>query len=688
MATDHDIALTTARSRVVGLTTAAVVVGLASAVAAVAVTETASSWSYPGYERVPLGIAVAVAYTVTGALLVLRSSVGRLGWLMLAIGACSGFAALLTALTGAYGSAADPVVGRLMPLQSWLWAPPLWMVATVLPLLYPDGRVAAHAWRWPVRLAGAGIVTYSVGLAVSDTAFVGRYHVSNALAQPQWQQFASTCVRVGEYVLYVGVAVAVVGLVVRWRQTSGLRRRQVSLMLAAFVLGVAQAVVRATLPGTLPASVDRGIEIAAYVLVAATAGVALTKVRLFDLDVVLRRTVVGVAVTATVVACYVGAMTLLAVVLPGAAVPGSALGTGLAGAVIFPVTLVLTRWVRRFAWGRTINLVEVATGLGQRMRDRLDPAEIPTVVCEEIVRALRLSTARLELSTTEGTRVLAQVGPGVRVPVAGNGHRDDRDVTFNLWYRGERVGRLVVCPQDARPRLDETVTQALSSLADQVAPVVATLRLDEQLLHTREQLVTAREEERSRLSRELHDNVGPTLAGIRLQLDTVRTTLPAGFAGTELVDRAVRGIQDALATLRRVVHDLRPPELDTLGLTGAIRELAAFLSGPTLRVETTLPDDVSVLSKPVEVAAYRIVAEALTNVVRHAEASRAEVTVEITGGQLVVRISDDGIGVRPNTNRHGLGLRFMAQRVAEIAGEFSYRGDDTGTTVRAAFPIG
>jgi signal transduction histidine kinase len=309
------------------------------------------------------------------------------------------------------------------------------------------------------------------------------------------------------------------------------------------------------------------------------------------------------------------------------------------------------------------------------MRNRLDAAEVPRAVCEEIVGAMRLRMARLELYTPDGVRALAQVGDGQPV------------TTFELWHRGDRVGRLVVSPPDGRSHLEETASQALASVADQVAPVVAALGLDEQLLRSREQLVTAREEERSRLSRELHDNVGPTLAGIRLQLEAARGALPADFSGAELMDRAVHGIQGALATLRRVVHDLRPPELDTLGLPGALRELALFLSGPTLRVDTTLPGDVSVLSKPVEVAAYRIVAEALTNVVRHAQASRAEISLELGAGQLVIQVSDDGIGVQPDSSSHGMGMRFMAQRAEEIAGQFSYESGSTGTAVRAILPV-
>jgi two-component system NarL family sensor kinase len=443
-----------------------------------------------------------------------------------------------------------------------------------------------------------------------------------------------------------------------------------------FAFGAAQAILRHLLPGQLPPVLDRGLEVLAFSLFPLAIAVAVTRDRLFDLDLAVRRAIVGVAMVATLVACFVGAFAVLAVVLPGDVVPGSVLAVAVAGAAIFPLATFLIQWVRRITWGRKIDVVELATGLGLRMRNQLDATEVPRAVCEEVVSAMRLRMARLELQTPDGIRMLAQVGAG-----------SDGCTAFELWHRGEQVGRLAVRPPEGRSHLDETITQALASLADQVAPVVAALRLDEALLHSREQLVTAREEERSRLSRELHDNVGPTLAGIRLQLEAARGALPADFAGAELMDRAVAGIQGALQTLRRVVHDLRPPELEALGLPGALRELAVFLSGPTLRVETALPNDVSDLSKQVEVAAYRIVAEALTNVVRHAQATHARISLELDDGHLVVQVRDDGIGVQPGATNHGMGMKFMAQRAREIAGEFSYRSDGSGTAVRAVLPV-
>ncbi len=664
------------RGHVIVVAVVLAVLGAGSAVVAAVLTQVVDGWGYSAYDPVPLNIAVAVFFSAMGVLVIWHKQGNVVGWTMLAIAAWDGVGLLLTVLTGAFASPAEPPVAVFMWVQAWLWAPPIWAITTVLPMIYPDGRLPSRRWWWAVALTAVGTVVYCVGLAFEDADFVGRHTVTNPLARPA---LAAPLLTIGEYLLLGATILAVAGLMARWLRATGVRRRRITLLLGAFAFGAVQAVVRDSLPGQLPPVVDRGLEVLAFVLVPLAIAIAVTRDRLYDLDLAVRRAIVGVAAAGSLFACYLGGFAVLSAVLPGAVVPGSVLGVGIAGALLYPVALVLIRRVRSLVWGRQVDVVELAVGLGNRMRDQLDSSEVPQAVCEQIVRSLRLRMARLDLDTDAGPRRLAQVGSMDRSTGA-------TPSTFALWYRGVRVGQLMVLPSDGHPYLDETMAQALASLADQVAPVVAALRLDEELLRSREQVVTAREEERSRLSRELHDNVGPTLAGTRLQIESVRGVLPADFTGTALMDRAIQGIDEALRTLRRVVHGLRPPELDALGLCGALRELAVFLSGPSLKVETALSPDLAPLSKSVEVAAYRIVAEALTNVVRHAQATRAEITVHRDENTLVVQVADDGIGVPPDPGKNGMGLRFMAQRAKEIAGEFSYHSDETGTAVRAVLP--
>jgi len=640
--------------------------GLGTAITSAVITQVDDAWRYSAYDPVPLNIAVAVFFSIMGVLVIWHKPDNVLGWVMLGIAAWDGVGLLLTVLTGSFESPTAPGVGTLMWVQSWLWAPPIWAITTLLPMVYPDGRLPSRRWRWAVGLTVAGMAVYCVGLALEDGDFAGRYIVSNPLARPA---LAAPLLTAGQYVLLFTTALAVAGLVSRWLHATGVRRRRMTLLLCAFAFGAVQAVVRESVSGGLPPVLDRGLEVLAFVLVPLAIAVAVTRDRLYDLDLTVRRAIVGVAVTGTLLATYLLGFAALTTV-----VPPSVLADGVIGALLFPVAALLMRWVRSVIWGRRVDVVELAIGLGNRMRNHLDATEVPAVVCEQVVRSLPLRMARLDLSTESGPRRLAQVGPADGTNLT----------TFELRHRGLEVGQLTV--QSTADYLDETMAQALATLADQIAPVLAALRLDEELLRSREQVVTAREEERSRLSRELHDNVGPTLAGTRLQIESVRTALPVDFTGLGLLDRAVEGIDEALRTLRRVVHGLRPPELDALGLSGALKELAVFLSGPSLRVETVLPADLA-LPKRVEVAAYRIVAEALTNVVRHAQATRAEITVRMDGGCLLVEITDDGVGVPTDAGKHGMGMRFMAQRAREIAGEFSFRSGNEGTAVQAVLPL-
>jgi hypothetical protein len=406
--------------------------GLGTGLTAAIVTQVADSWGYSAYDPVPLDIAIALFFATMGGLVTWHKPANRVGWAMLIIAAWDGVGVLATALTGAFDTPDAPAVAILMGVQQWFWAPPIWAISTLLPMIYPDGRLAGRRWWWAVAATVAGMVIYVVGLALVDGDFAGRYTVHNPFAAPRWQGLATFCLTAGEYLLLVMTLVAAAGLVLRWRRASGVRRRQIFLVLLVFAFGMIQAVVRDNLPSQLPLLLDHGIEVLAFSLFPMAIAVAITRDRLFDLDLAVRRAIVGVAMIATLIACYVGGFAALAMVLPANVVPGSVLAVAVSGALIFPLATVLIRWVRRITWGRTIDIVEVATVLGHRMRNQLSATEVPASVCEEIVSAMRLRMARLELCTVDGSRQLAQVGEA-----SGTG-----DTAFELWHRGERVGRI------------------------------------------------------------------------------------------------------------------------------------------------------------------------------------------------------------------------------------------------------
>jgi signal transduction histidine kinase len=214
------------------------------------------------------------------------------------------------------------------------------------------------------------------------------------------------------------------------------------------------------------------------------------------------------------------------------------------------------------------------------------------------------------------------------------------------------------------------------------------VRLTAELQRSRERLVAAREEERRRLRRDLHDGLGPALASQTLTLTAARQLLRANPEQAEaLLAEAIRHAQDGVNDIRRVVYELRPPALDDLGLAGALRALVAEYGASGVRFEVSVPEPLPPLPAAVEVACYRIAQEALTNVVRHAQAARCALTVTV-GEALTLEVADDGRGLAP-ARRAGVGLASMRERTGELGGACRVEpGAAGGTRVVATLPLG
>ena len=214
------------------------------------------------------------------------------------------------------------------------------------------------------------------------------------------------------------------------------------------------------------------------------------------------------------------------------------------------------------------------------------------------------------------------------------------------------------------------------------------VRLTADLQHSRERLVAACEEERRRLRRDLHDGLGPALAGLTLKIETARNRLvrldPAADA---LFADLVARTQAAVADIRRLVYALRPPALDELGLAGALREVAAQYKSSGLRIVFEAPCSLPALPAAVEVAAYRIGQEALANVVRHAGARSCVLRLELDQTALCLEVLDDGRGL-PAGQRSGVGLASMQERAAELGGSCTVESVPSGgTRVHARLPL-
>ena len=253
-------------------------------------------------------------------------------------------------------------------------------------------------------------------------------------------------------------------------------------------------------------------------------------------------------------------------------------------------------------------------------------------MAETIAEALQLPYVAVEL--TGRTEAAAVHG----TPTAGVALR------LPLVHGGERVGTLVLGARAHGEPLSTADRRLLEDFARSAGAAASAVALSAEVQRSRERLVTAREEERRRLRGDLHDGLGPTLAGAVLTIDAARRVLATDPATADaLLDRAAASVEGTVADVRRVVYALRPPALDQLGLLGALRQQAATLSAQ-LAVDIEAPDPLPPLGAAVEVATFRIAQEALTNVSRHAQARRGWVTIAV-GEALELTVRDDGRGL-------------------------------------------
>jgi len=298
-------------------------------------------------------------------------------------------------------------------------------------------------------------------------------------------------------------------------------------------------------------------------------------------------------------------------------------------------------------------------------------------VVKTIADSLRLPYAALELRLGDGWS-----------PAAAHGEAPPQVVAFPLTFQRETVGRLLVGTRSRGELLGPDDERLLADLARQAGPAAHAVALRRALDASRAGLVTAREEERRRLRRDLHDGLGPTLAGLTLGLDTARARSASQPELQDLLGKLKAETQRAVADVRRIVYGLRPPTLDEFGLVGSLSEEVGRLQyeAPSLTVTLDAPaEGLADLPAAVEVACYRIVTEALTNVTRHAHATQCSVRLRLNHG-LAVNICDDGVGL-PEGWRAGVGIASMRERVTELGGDLVIEPSlPHGTRINAYLP--
>jgi signal transduction histidine kinase len=350
----------------------------------------------------------------------------------------------------------------------------------------------------------------------------------------------------------------------------------------------------------------------------------------------------------------------------------------LATALLYgPLRQRLSGLVRRLVYGERHRPYDVVAGLAGTLEQADAPSEQLAAVADAVSTAFGVGYVRVEVDRPSGERLAA---------THGTAPADVR--TLPITYRDQQVGRVVLPVRGLRSRLSRRDEQLLSDLVRQAATAARTSQLADELQESRERLVVAREEERRRIRRDLHDGLGPALSGVVYQLESARLLIDKE---PELAKQTIAGlsghVQDVVADVRRLVHDLRPPALDDRGLVGALTQQAERMTDTGDLTVSVDAADLGGLPAAVEVAAYRIAGEALTNVTRHAHARRATVRLLRDDRDLLVEVADDGAGIAPEAQA-GVGLLSLRERAAELGGRSEVTCPaEGGTIVRAWLPL-
>jgi signal transduction histidine kinase len=434
--------------------------------------------------------------------------------------------------------------------------------------------------------------------------------------------------------------------------------------------------ISAAIPVTGPlAGVGIALGMSASFLLPITLGVAILRRD----DVVLPRVLVFVLLSTILLAAYLGIVGLSDLIF-GADVDRVVIvvAAGVIAVLLAPLRSWLQAAVDRLVYGDSGNPYEALTELGRRVSG--SPDDVLGEVVRTVADAVRAGYVAITLAGDDEPAAAVGVGPasGYEVP---------------LTFGGTEVGRLEVSSPGRSDPLSARERQLVQELAGHIGVTAHAAVLARDLQRSRESLVLAREEERRRIRRDLHDGLGPALAGVAFGIDAARNNLvhDPSAASAALQDLKAE-VQSSISDVRRLVYDLRPPVLDQLGLVPAVEAYAARLSeggGFSVQVQAS---ELPPLPAAVEVAAYRIATEALTNVVRHAGARHACVSFEASGSELRVDVADDGRGIsgedRVNGRSSGVGLSAMKERAAELGGQVTWAGrPGSGTTVVASLPL-
>jgi len=409
--------------------------------------------------------------------------------------------------------------------------------------------------------------------------------------------------------------------------------------------------------------------------------VAVLRYQLFNLERIVNRALVYFGLTLSVILLYVLVVGYLSYLFQAQGnLFISLAATGVVAVMFAPLHRALQRAVNRLMYGERDEPYELLVRLGRQLETALDSSAGLALTVESLAKALKLPYVAIALLGEDALQVVAQYGTP-----------QDQVIQFPMVLAGQKIGELRAATRSADEPFSQTDRQLIGSLARQISLSAHAHLLGARLEQARLRLVTERGEARRQLGRDLHDDVGHQLTALGRQIERLQRAMPKDSSDAEA---ALSSVHQQLLHLtnhvRQLAHQLFPPELELLGLAGALRERA--LAHPALKISFDAPENLPVLPAEIETAVYYIALEALTNIEKHAQAQSCQLSLTLAPAQplpiLKLTIRDDGRGIQ-QPQLSGIGLLSMQARTAEVGGTFqidALPGGGTLLSVRIPCP--
>jgi signal transduction histidine kinase len=650
-----------------------------------------------------LGIPAILAFSVVGALVAARRPDNPIGWILCAVG----LSFALGSLSGEYATytlITEPGSlpgGHLMAwLGTWIWPPGIILVLTYLLLLFPDGRLPSRRWKPVAWLAAVALAIEVIPVAVTAWPIRGPILANIGEEAPAG---ASAAFKAAYDIQVLGIILTFVlgiasaaSLVIRLRRASGDERAQLKWFAYASAFLVA-AIIASSPLFDVGGAVLPGI---ALMMVPAAVGVAMFKYRLYDIDVVINKTVVVAVLAAFVTAVYLGVVVGIGAVINTTGEPNvllSIAATAIVAVAFQPLRERARRLADRVVYGKRATPYEVLSEFSERMAGSYSTEDVlprmarilgegtgatRTEVWLRVGTQLQLAASWPEGAEPEKTPLPAPEDELPEFPGA------DRGVPVR--HQSELLGALTLTKPASEP-VNPAEEKLLSDLASQAGLMLRNVRLTAELQArlvdlraSRQRLVAAQDQERRRLERDLHDGAQQQLVAL-----AVKQRLAEGLVRKDPEKAALMladlqaDTSEALENLRDLARGIYPPLLADKGLPAALEGHARKVHLP-VTVET---DGLGRYPQEVEAAVYFCCLEALQNIAKYADASHVSVSLSTEAGQLNFTVIDDGKGFDPGSKPPGSGLQGMADRMEALGGMLEVHSEPgTGTTVVGHIP--